>query len=203
VAQASPETVLAMPAEVEFVPAAQRSTLHDDTSKSVSQVALAVTKLDPLTGDPIVVVRRRKDKNKKGKQANDLISSTSGSGLGASIPIAASEVDVSKVEMANVEPFDYSSVPNILDEDDHHHRHSQVGQKRSKKSKQKEGAEGDTANKRARGMLLPNDFLYLSWLLLTCPIARASGSAIEYGNFPAPPKNRAEPRSGNISHTFR
>lgn len=129
--------VLEMPAEVEFVPAAQRTTLQ------------AETRLDPLTGDSIVVVGSKKDKKKKDKQQKHLLSepaSAGGSGVSTPAPDRGEEDPLQNDD--EVMAFDYSSVPNILDDDDND-EHAMVGQKRGKK--QKGGDKGEKGNKRAKG----------------------------------------------------
>lgn len=133
-----------MPAEVEFVPAAQRTTLQPST------------RVDPLTGDVIVVVGRKKDKKKRDKGLKHLPSepsSASGSRVSLSAPDPNEEEQQKDDGDDEVMAFDYSSVPNILDDDDND-EHAKVGQKRSKKQKQKGGDKGEKGNKRAKGKFI-------------------------------------------------
>ncbi|KAF8315606.1 hypothetical protein DL93DRAFT_840172 [Clavulina sp. PMI_390] len=161
--------VLMMPAEIAFVPASERTTLVPSVTEAILTPSISSTadldlgpstRRDPLTGDTVVVVgRKKKDKKHQADRLGALAVATSAS-LSPDEPAA----------------FDFSNAPNILDNTGDDDASYEVGQKRSKKQK------GSDKVKRAKG---------------------SAAAPSPYGNFPAPPRNRAEPRSGNVSHTFK
>lgn len=83
----------------------------------------------------------------------------------------------------SLEPFDYSKVPNILDdvpipEQDH-------GRKRKKKQKQ------------------GTPFTFMFTLYRSSLLTFTKTGGMVYGDFPAPPKAHRETKSGNQSYTFK
>ena len=83
------------------------------------------------------------------------------------------------------EPFDYSAVPNILD-DIPTPEHDMTPRKKKKQKQNK----GELA-------------VCTSLCRSTTHFRLAAGGVIEYGNFPAPPKAHRELKSGNQSFTFK
>lgn len=122
---------LVMPAEIPFVPAAQRTTLVEEVKNTVA------TTRDPNTGDEIVVVGRSKQKKAKSKMKRKLIDAEldESEQKDSSTPAPNTEVEGDRkapddVERASdtaatkwrgarggpeVTPFDYASAPNLLD----------------------------------------------------------------------------------------
>ena len=90
------------------------------------------------------------------------------------------------VDTPEQEPFDFSSVPNILDEISI----TEEGAKPRKKKKQKR-QEGE-----CYWMTCVSFFVHCHSLVV-------SGGVFEYGDFPAPPRAHRETKSGNQSYTFR
>jgi hypothetical protein len=113
--------VLVMPAEIPFVPAAQRMTLIPSATVAAS------TQSEPLIGDTVVVGRKKSKKAKKLRQPppsqEDTMSSrstaklTPESGKG-DLPGQTPVADPQKAEEEEVAAFDFSSIPNMLDDDD-------------------------------------------------------------------------------------
>lgn len=149
--------VLEMPAEVAFVPASERTTLAPPSSTSVS----ASTTRDPLTGDTIVVVGRKKDK--KAKKDKDR-SQSQPQPLESSTPAASASTTPSTLGMGELSVdndedltgFDFNSVPNILDDDEDVEGKSVAGrgQKRGKKQV------GSDKVKKAKGSQFVSFFLF-------------------------------------------
>jgi exosome complex exonuclease RRP6 len=89
------------------------------------------------------------------------------------------------------EPFDFASVPNILDDDPEAGKGvEEENEKRRKRQKK--------TNK--KGVL--NQFILIEFPV-TIFFCDSSQGGTFYGEFPAPPKARAELKSGNKSHTFK
>ncbi len=125
---------LIMPAELPFVPAAQRTTLVEEARNTVA------TTRDPNTGDEIVVVGRVKQKKAKSKIKRKLIDAELDGGGQSGASTLAPDVNAEgdrktadDVERASnttaikrrgarggteVAPFDYASAPNLLDAHD-------------------------------------------------------------------------------------
>jgi len=189
--------VLVMPTEMPFVPASQRTTLKSFVAPSVPAAPPASDLAESNETDSIVVVGRKMKKSKLKRKIGEPEATTqvSDSGTGDNVKgeaIAASMeapgfvptkkrsglAKAKSVDDAAVEPFDYSSVPNLLDAGDDSRAEPEAGGSSARKSKKlKTGKEKKDTRK--------------------------GPPVLEYGNFPAPPRNRAEPRSGNMSHTFR
>ncbi|KAF9221508.1 hypothetical protein BS17DRAFT_784858 [Gyrodon lividus] len=143
--------------EIPFVPAHQRQS-------TLNPLIYA-----PLEDDTIIVVgqggaRQRKRKREKTRGLGQIAPSKSGARSGASTSDQGGEV----------EEFDYSNVPNLLDGD---------GDDRGVGEPGGVGGEGETKKKK-QGQV------------------RGSG-LFEYGNFRAPPRDQREVKSGNKTHTFR
>jgi exosome complex exonuclease RRP6 len=132
--------------EIPFVPAAQRKP---------------ITELE-MEGE-IVVVGQRQKKRKRDRKAKVQIEDDS---LPASTAPSPPPLPSPQAEL---EPFDYASAPNVLDE----------------------GAEflDDGSGKKGKKRKLGK--------------REARGAVFQYGDFPAPPRNPTDIRSGNKSYTYR
>lgn len=142
--------------EIAYVPAAQRQQAN-------------------IIDDSIVVVgqaRQKKRKRVKGSVAKD----------GDSV---ADDKQKRREEVAPLEPFDYSTAPNILD--DIPTPDQDPASRKKKKQKHTKG--------RSRALLSPSTGY--------SPVFFDLGAVLEYGNFPAPPKAHRELKSGNQSYTFK
>jgi exosome complex exonuclease RRP6 len=109
--------------------------------------------------------------------------SANGSTSGAETSDTASTSKKRK-ERGPVEPFDYSSVPNILDDEP-------VPQQEPKQKKQKKNKEKGAARRSRCG---------LRWTLIAFSFHVGMDPS---SNFPPTPKARNEPKSGNKSVTFK
>lgn len=144
--------------EIPFVPIAQRQ-----------QPAQVID-------DSIVVVGQARKKKRKRTKAD----STSGALMDDG---ETPGMEDGGVEEEEVEAFDYSTVPNILDDVP---TPNTEGRKK-KKPKHQKGSHS----------------------ILTCKLPAIdvfflmSGGVLEYGNFPAPPKAHRELKAGNQSYTFK
>jgi exosome complex exonuclease RRP6 len=129
-----------MQVEIPFVPAAQRQ------SAPVPEVPM----------DTIVVVGQRQKKRKRERAPKTVAD-------GDAAAAAAEPAEPAETEL---EPFDYASAPNILDQGQALLAAQGSGgmQKRRKKHEQ---------------------------------------AAVQYGDFPAPPRAPADVKSGNRSHTYK
>jgi hypothetical protein len=130
-----------MPAEIPFVPASQRTTLNSSIAPSTSVVASASAPAEPNEPDSIVVVgRKTKKKNKLKRKMSepDVNTQVADSGVGdnaidgdtnmastiqavpdpAPAKKSSGSAEAKHVDDASVEPFDYSSAPNLLDAED-------------------------------------------------------------------------------------
>jgi exosome complex exonuclease RRP6 len=160
--------------EIPFVPAAQRRPAH-------------------MVDDAIIVVGQARQKKRKRYNvsiAQDLESEV--------VPLPGMDFDTladgnqskksynkkrqdEDLSANPQEPFDYSSVPNILDDIPTPEPGSTV----RKKKKQKQ----------SKGELFP--------FVCSSITYSAKDGVMQYGNFPAPPKAHRELKSGNQSYTFK
>lgn len=142
--------VLVMPAEIPFVPAAQRMTL------TPSATVAASTQSEPLIGDTVVVGRKKSKKAKKRPpplpqedtmswQSTAKLTPESGKG---DLPDQTPVADSQNAEEEEVEAFDFSSIPNMLDDDDETSAGTSpvASQKLTKKQKAREKARRPKGN---------------------------------------------------------
>jgi exosome complex exonuclease RRP6 len=147
--------------EIPYVPASQR-------------------RLQVIEEDSIVVVGQPRPKKRKRPKAAVLESEpTSKEGS-----VDRSSANKDKAQQI-LEPFDYSTVPNILDDAPGPETEPEMKRKKRKGGK----------SKGTCGALGHN-------LLADAPI-HLLGGKIEYGDFPAPPKAHRELKAGNQSKTFK
>lgn len=104
-----------MPAEVPFVPAWQRTTLTPST-------AAVSTQSDPVFGDT-AVTGRKKGKKRSKKLPQPSQKETSANQLASEFlqdddHQAKRTPDADSREEGEIETFDFSSIPNVLDNDD-------------------------------------------------------------------------------------
>jgi exosome complex exonuclease RRP6 len=116
--------------------------------------------------DGIVVVGQQRQKKRKRDRAAKLRAESSSAAPSASPSAPASPALES--EPTEVEPFDYASAPNVLDEGAALLEDVNGGGKKRKLGK-REGR----------------------------------GAVFQYGDFPAPPRNPTDVKSGNRSYTYR
>ena len=106
--------ILVMPAEIPFVPAAQRMTLTPSATVAV------LTQSDPSIGDTVVVGRKKSKTAKTLRQPppsqEDTMSSRSTAQLTPESGDHAPAADSQKAE-EEVAAFDFSSIPNMLDDE--------------------------------------------------------------------------------------
>lgn len=160
-------------AEIAFVPRSERKTL-------------ATTEVE----DTIILVgqrakkRKRKDLKSAGGEPNgDAPASASSSAKKVKKSTSIEVVEEGADDDDDSEkPFDFSSVPNILDDEPI-----------------KEDARPKRQRKQSGRGLFRIRFLCAWKLSCWC----ALGEVFGYGNFPRPPKAHSELRSGNQSHTFK
>ncbi|KAH9065385.1 ribonuclease H-like domain-containing protein [Lactarius vividus] len=137
--------------------------------------ALRQTVKPEVIDDAIVVVGQRQKKRKRTKKAG----TTGDDNEGKSDAVPAENAKAKKEEVV---PFDFTNAPNILDEGERSEHEDGRAGKRKRQKKALLGAEYGCSS------LYGTDF----------------GIAVsERGDFPAPPKDQREVRSGNVSHTFR
>jgi exosome complex exonuclease RRP6 len=152
-----------MEVEIPFIPASQRPVKVEEQ-------------------DTIVVVGQARQKRKRPKAGVSLDGADAASGS-AGAKVKKTKVNNGiEVKDEDREAFDFSAIPNILDDNPN------LGEGNNKKKREKKDKKG----KRAFLFLSTHDtyrFLDL-------------GGAF-YGDFPAPPKAHSELKSGNQSHTFK
>jgi hypothetical protein len=153
--------VLVMPAEIPFVPAEQRTTLTPSTAVVVS------TQSDPVIGigdsDTVVIGRKReKKKSKKLQQSTSHSSSQGKTSRSQSANHLAREdgkndeadetqtpeveVDSRGREEEEIVTFDFSSIPNILDNNDDETSNGASAQKLTKKQRTRDKAKRSKGN---------------------------------------------------------
>lgn len=93
--------------------------------------------------------------------------------------------DTGNAEQEDIEPFDYSSVSNILDE--------------GFEPEQEEPSYRKKKQRHVKGTYRNN----LTCYYYEVTLVQAGAAAYQYGNFPAPPKAHSQLKSGNQSRTFR
>ena len=142
-----------------------------------------VSAADPNADDTIVVVgQRRKKRKRQGRASAD--APDSGPAAASPLPhptkrpknvVSSPDVDGEAEVLAD---FDYAAAPNILDEP------TPVAAARTKKRREKGG----------RFPIVEVASRVLKY---------RAGGGVQYGNFPAPPRDMSEVKSGNQSFTFR
>ncbi len=155
--------------EIAFVPRSERKTL-------------ATAGVE----DTIILVGQRA---KKRKRKDTKSASSEPNGDGPASGSTSAKVKKTRSVEAEVDgdddsekPFDFSSVPNILDDEP-------IKEDAKPKRQRKQSGKG----------LFGIRFLCAWKLSRWC----ALGEVFGYGNFPRPPKAHSELRSGNQSHTFK
>lgn len=149
-----------MQVEIPFLPANQRQAKKEEEQDTI-----------------IVVGQARQKRKRANKRAEDASSVTKDT-------VDSSDV---KSEATSSGPFDFSTAPNILDDNPDEGDTEEA--KRKKKRVKK-------ATKGKRCSLPP-------MLIFSFNTIFVLGAGQFYGDFPAPPKAHSEVKSGNQSHTFR
>ncbi|KAF8272378.1 ribonuclease H-like domain-containing protein [Lactarius quietus] len=116
-----------------------------------------------IIDDTIVVVGQRQKKRKRAKKA----------------AATTADADMSTAKAEEVVPFDFESVPNILDNGAEEQEDGKAG----KRKRQKRGVLGARFHPKL--------------------ISEADDFGADRGDFPAAPKDQREVKSGNVSRTFR
>lgn len=152
--------------EIPFVPSSQRLLKREEK-------------------DTIVIVGQVRQKRKR-KAEKPLDSSQEISSSSKQVDVPESKTR-GRLEEAQ-EPFDFSSVPNILDAD-------------SEAGVEEEGG-GIEKRKRKQKKVNTKGLLIVSFRLVHLLQLSLQGGTF-YGDFPAPPKAHSELKGGNKSYTFK
>jgi exosome complex exonuclease RRP6 len=160
--------------EIPFVPASRRQPVKAE-----------------VVDDAIVVVGQRQKKRKRNKNAG-----IGREGSHETTPSTPADAHA-KVEPEEILPFDFASVPNILDD---------------APGERSELEDGRTGKRRRSKKGLGEFCLFLisfplrcnaGLMLATCLCDVMTGAALDRDSFPATPKDRREVRSGNVTRSFR
>ena len=148
--------------------------------------SLRQTAKPEVIDDSIVVVGQRQKKRKRAKKAEATDDGDGDAQKSTAVPAKA------KTKTEDVVPFDFASAPNILGDGERSEQEDGRAGKRNRQKKKK-------AQFGACGFFSPT---YPASSLWNSNFGTCFAIS-EREDFPAPPKDRRDLRSGNVSRTFR